>query len=129
MFSFQLNQRNMVQGAIQSGTDMAPWYAGALADRVLRLAMGLQENNDAFYTCLNNINNGKFRYFMADGQKAGHDNFNYIVTTWEHRFSQKVHTKTEAYYMWQFDAVVGERRVSVRRCGSAAAAVSGNFPG
>ena len=30
MFSFQLNQRNMVQGAIQSGTDMAPWYAGAL---------------------------------------------------------------------------------------------------
>ena len=30
MFSFQLNQRNMVQGAIESGTDMAPWYAGAL---------------------------------------------------------------------------------------------------
>ena len=28
--SFQLNERNMVQGAIQSGTDMAPWYAGAL---------------------------------------------------------------------------------------------------
>ena len=44
---------------------------------------------------------------MADGQKAGHDNFNYIVTTWEHRFSKKVHTKTEAYFMWQFDAVVG----------------------
>ena len=30
MFSFQLNQRNMVQGAIESGTDMAPWYPGAL---------------------------------------------------------------------------------------------------
>ena len=44
---------------------------------------------------------------MADGRKAGHDNFNYIVTTWEHRFSEKIHTKTEAYYMWQFDAVVG----------------------
>ncbi len=27
MFSFQINQRNMIQGAIQSGTDMAPWYA------------------------------------------------------------------------------------------------------
>ena len=67
----------------------------------------LESNNDAFYTCLNNINNAKFRYFMADGHKAGHDNFNYIVSTWEHRFSKKVHTKTEAYYMWQFDAVVG----------------------
>ena len=29
------------------------------------------------------------------------------MTTWEHRFNRKVHTKTEAYYMWQDDAVVG----------------------
>ena len=42
MFSFQINQRNMIQGAIQSGTDMAPWYVGALADRLLRLAMGVR---------------------------------------------------------------------------------------
>ena len=107
MFSFQLNQRNMVQGAIQSGTDMAPWYAGALPTGFFGWRWVSASNNDAFYTCLNNINDGKFRYFMADGHKAGHDNFNYIVTTWEHRFSKKVHTKTEAYFMWQFDAVVG----------------------
>ena len=107
MFSFQLNQRNMVQGAIQAGTDMAPWYAGALPTGFFGWRWISKSNNDAFYTCLNNINDGKFRYFYADGHKAGHDNFNYIVTTWEHRFSQKVHTKTEAYYMWQFDAVVG----------------------
>jgi hypothetical protein len=107
MFSFQINQRNMIQGAIQSGTDMAPWYAGALPTGFFGWRWVSESNNDAFYTCLNNINDAKFRYFMADGRKAGHDNFNYIVTTWEHRFSQKIHTKTEAYYMWQFDAVVG----------------------
>ena len=107
MFSFQINQRNMIQGAIQSGTDMAPWYVGAVPTGFFGWRWVSESNNDAFYTCLNNINNAKFRYFMADGQKAGHDNFNYIVSTWEHRFSQKVHTKTEAYYMWQFDAVVG----------------------
>ncbi len=107
MFSFQINRRNMIQGAIQSGTDMAPWYAGALATGFFGWRWVAESNNDAFYTCLNNINNGKFRYFMADGQKAGHDNFNYIVTTWEHKFNKKIHTKTEAYYMWQFDAVVG----------------------
>jgi len=107
MFSFQLNQRNMVQGAIESGTDMAPWYAGALPTGFFGWRWVAASNNDAFYTCLNNINDGKFRYFMADGHKSGHDNFNYIVTTWEHRFSKKIHTKTEAYYMWQFDAVVG----------------------
>ena len=80
---------------------------GALATGFFGWRWVSESNNDAFYTCLNNINNGKFRYFMADGHKAGHDNFNYIVTTWEHRFTQKIHTKTEAYYMWQFDAVVG----------------------
>jgi hypothetical protein len=107
MFSFQINQRNMIQGAIQSGTDMAPWYPGALATGFFGWRWVSQSNNDAFYTCLNNVNNAKFRYFFADGHKAGHDNFNYIVSTWEHRFSQAIHTKTEAYYMWQFDAVVG----------------------
>ena len=107
MFSFQINQRNMIQGAIQAGTDMAPWYAGALATGFFGWRWVSESNNDAFYTCLNNINNGKFRYLWADGHQAGHDNFNYIVSTWEHRFSQTVHTKTEAYYMWQFDAVVG----------------------
>jgi hypothetical protein len=107
MASLQVNQRNMIQGAIQAGTDMAPWYVGALPTGFFGWRWVSRDNNDAFYTCLNNINNGKFRFFMADGHKAGHDNFNYIVTTWEHRFSKKVHTKTEAYYMWQFDAVVG----------------------
>ena len=42
MFSFQINKRNMVQGAIHAGTDMAPWYAGALRP-VLRLALGVRE--------------------------------------------------------------------------------------
>jgi hypothetical protein len=107
MFSFQLNPRNMVQGAIQAGTDMAPWYPGALATGFFGWRWVAEDNNNAFYTCLNNINNARFRYFDAHGQKSGHDNFNYIVTTWEHRFNRKVHTKTEAYYMWQIDAVLG----------------------
>jgi hypothetical protein len=107
MFSFQLNSRNMVQGAIHAGTDMAPWYPGALATGFFGWRWVAEDNNNAFYTCLNNINNAKFRYFMADGHKAGHDNFNYIVSTWEHRFNRKIHTKTEAYFMWQIDAVLG----------------------
>ena len=36
------------------------------------------------------------------------------MSTWEHRFSQKIHTKTEAYFMWQDDAVVGGTPSSVR---------------
>jgi Putative beta-barrel porin-2, OmpL-like. bbp2 len=104
MGSVQLNRHNMIQAAIEAGTDMAPWYAGALPTLFAGWRWVSQSNKDAFYTCLNNYNDAKFRYFMADGHKAGHDNFNYIVTTWEHAFSKRVHTKTEAYYMWQIDA-------------------------
>jgi hypothetical protein len=107
MFSFQITQRNMIQGAIHSGTDMAPWYPGAIPTGFFGWRWVSASNKDAFYTCLNNINNARFRYFMADGHKAGHDNFNYIVSTWQHTFSRKIHTATESYYMWQVDAVQG----------------------
>ncbi len=107
MFSFQITNRLMLQAAIESGTDMAPWYPGATPTLFAGCRWVSESNNDAFYTCLNNWNNSHFRYFMQDGHLAGHDNFNYIVSTYEHRFSQKIHTKTEAYYMWQVNAVVG----------------------
>jgi hypothetical protein len=107
MGSVQVTPRVMAQGAVHAGTDMAPWYPGALATALFGLRYVAPSNNDSFYTCLNNYNNATFRYFMADGHKAGHDNFNYIVSTWSHRFSKKFHTHTEAYCMWQIDAVVG----------------------
>ena len=66
-----------------------------------------KDNNDAVYTVLNQINNAEFQHFTVNGQPAGHDNFNYIVSTWEHRFSKEIHTKWEAYYMWEFNAELG----------------------
>ncbi len=42
-----------------------------------------------------------------DGQPAGHDNFNYLVSTWEHKFNENIHTKTEGYFMWQRNAELG----------------------
>ena len=64
-------------------------------------------NRDSIYLVLNSINDAKFQRFTEDGQPAGHDNFNYVVATWQRVFSEAIHTKTEAYYMWQRDAVVG----------------------
>jgi hypothetical protein len=107
MFSFQVNKYNMIQGAIHAGTDMAPWFPGAIATGFFGWRWVAEDNNNALYTCLNNINDAHFRHFTYFGKPFGHDNFNYIVSTWEHRFSEKCHTKTEAYFMWQFDAVVG----------------------
>jgi hypothetical protein len=109
MITVCLNEQWMVQGAITAGTDMAPWYPGATPTGFLGLRWVSKDNCDSIYTCLNNINNAKFRTFEQYGELVGHDNFNYIVSTWTHKFTQSgsIHTNTEAYYMWQFDAHVG----------------------
>jgi hypothetical protein len=88
---------------------MAPWYPGALPTGFLGLRWVSKDNRDSVYTCLNDINNAQFRVFQQNGQPVGHDNFNYLVSTWTHKFtdSGSIHTNTEAYYMWQFDAHVG----------------------
>jgi hypothetical protein len=107
MLTFKLSDQWTAQAALHSGTDMAPWYKGALPTGAFGVRWVAKSNNDAFYTWLNAINNAKFRRFEEDGQPAGHDNFNYLVSTWEHRFSRLLVTKTESYFMWQRDAVVG----------------------
>jgi hypothetical protein len=107
MFTFKLSDQWMVQAAVFAGTDMAPWYRGALWTGAFGTRWVSRSNNDAFYGWLNAANSSYFRRFEEDGQPAGHDNFNYYVGTWEHRFNTQVHTKTEAYLMWQRNAVVG----------------------
>jgi hypothetical protein len=107
MATLMLNDQWTVQACIHSGTDMAPWYKGALPTGMFGVRWVSKSNNDSIYTVLNSINDAKFRIFTEQDQPAGHDNFNYIVTTWQHRFTPGIVTKTEAYYMWQFDAFLG----------------------
>jgi hypothetical protein len=107
MATFMLNKQWMVQAALHAGTDMAPWYRGAIPTGMFGVRWVSRDNNDSIYLVLNDINAGFFRRFDLDGQPAGHDNFQYPVITWQHRFNDVVHTKTEAYFMWQRNAVVG----------------------
>jgi hypothetical protein len=107
MFTGKFGDQWLLQLGLEAGTDMAPWYRGATPTLFAGIRWVSLDNNDAFYTCLNNLNDARFRRVEIDGQFAGHDNFNYIVSTWEHRFNKEVHTKTEAYFMWQRDAFVG----------------------
>jgi Putative beta-barrel porin-2, OmpL-like. bbp2 len=86
---------------------MAPWYAGAVPTGMFGVRWVSKDNNDSFYTVLNAINNAEFRYFDLRGQPAGHHNYNIIQTTWQHRFNERIHTKTEAYLMWERNAAVG----------------------
>jgi len=107
MLTQRLNEQWHVQVAVHSGTDMAPWYKGSLFTGAAGVRWVAQDNNDAVYAWLNAINSAEFRHFEQYGQPLGHDNFNYFVASWEHRFNKDIHTKTESYYMWQRNAVVG----------------------
>jgi hypothetical protein len=107
MATVMLDKQWTVQAGIHAGTDMAPWYKGAIPTGIFGVRWVSAANNDSVYTVLNAINDGKFRHFEQDGQDSGHDNFNYIVSTWQHKITDKIFTKTEGYFMWQFDAVVG----------------------
>lgn len=107
MATIMLNQNWTIQGAIHAGTDMAPWYKGAVATGMVGVRWVSCDNNDSVYLVLNSINSAKFRRFQMYGQPLGHDNFNYLVGTWQHKFDDNIHTKTEGYFMWQRDAVLG----------------------
>jgi hypothetical protein len=114
MGTLMLNKQWTVQAAIHSRTDMAPWYKGAVATGMFGVRWVSNSNNDSIYLVLNSINDAKFRHFEVEGEPAGHDNFNYLVGTWQHRFSKAIHTKIEGYFMWQRDAVVGGRQASAQ---------------
>jgi hypothetical protein len=107
MVSQKINNQWMVQGVVHAGTDMAPWYKGALWSGAFGVRWVSLDNNDAFYGWYNSLNSAKFRHFQQYDQPLGHDNFNYIVGTWEHRFTPEIHTKTEGYFMYQYDAELG----------------------
>jgi hypothetical protein len=107
MATLMLDKQWMAQACLNCGDDMAPWYKGAVPCGMFGVRWVSKDNNDSTYLCLNQINNALFRRFDFNGQPAGHDNFNYLVGTWQHRFNELVHTKTEGYFMWQRDAVVG----------------------
>lgn len=107
MATLMLDDSWAVQAGIHAGTDMAPWYEGAVATGMLGIRWVAEDNDDSVYLVLNSINDAEYQTFQERGQPAGHDNYNYMVGTWQHRFDENVHTKTEAYYMWQRDAFKG----------------------
>jgi hypothetical protein len=107
MATVMLDKQWTVQACIHAGADMAPWYPGAVPTGMFGVRWVSKDNNDSIYTVLNAINNAEFRYFDLRGVPAGHHNYNIFQTTWQHRFTPQIHTKTEAYIMWERNAAVG----------------------
>jgi hypothetical protein len=109
MATFLCGKRFMFQIGGNAGNDQAPWAHDAISDPSLFIGTRWvsEDNHDAFYGVLNQLNDARFHHYTLNGQPAGHDNFNYYVATWEHTFNKDLHTKTEGYFMWQHNAELG----------------------
>jgi hypothetical protein len=86
---------------------MAPWYKGAVWTGAFGLRWVSCSNNDAIYLWVNEANNANYRHLVIDDQPFGHENFNYVVMTYQHRCSESIHTKFESYFMWEHNAELG----------------------
>jgi Putative beta-barrel porin-2, OmpL-like. bbp2 len=110
--SLKLNKQWMVQAGIHSGDDIAPWSPAAIPSAEAFLRWQSKTNNDSIYGGMNSINNGRYRLAARDDGNHGHDNLQQFNVTWGHRFSRRVHMMTEAYYIYQIDALKGGTVVS-----------------
>lgn len=95
----RLHPQFQFEFGVHGGNDMAPWSNSAQANGSLMLRWVARDNKESVYGGLASIGNGQF--------KNGHDDLQQFVFVWGHKFSERVHMMTEAYYMWQFNAALG----------------------
>jgi len=91
--SLKLNKQWMVQFGLSAGHDVAPWTDDRKASGIFCLNYSTASNNDNFYGCANGINDGKYAY----------NNLQDYDFTWYHKFNNKWHMATEAWYMYERD--------------------------
>jgi len=105
--SLKLNKQWMVQAGIHAGDDIAPWSPAAIPSGIACARWQSKTNNDSLYFTLNSQNNGHYRLADKNNGLNGHDNLQQYNITWGHRFSRRVHMMTEAYYLYEINALEG----------------------
>jgi len=84
---------------VHAGNDMAPWSNSAQPNGSLMMRWVAKDNKESVYGGLASIGSGQF--------KNAHDDLQQLVFVWGHKFNDRFHMMTEAYYMWQFNAALG----------------------
>jgi hypothetical protein len=104
--SLKLNKQWMVQAAISSGDDIAPWSPAAIPTGSAYVRWQSKTNKDSIYGGMNAINDGHYRLADKNNGNQGHDNLQQFNVTWGHRFSRRVHMMTEGYYIYEINALL-----------------------
>ncbi len=84
---------------IHGGNDMAIWSNSAQPNGSFMMRWVAKDNKESVYGGLASIGSGQF--------KNAHDDLQQLVFVWGHKFNERFHMMTEAYYIWQFNAALG----------------------
>lgn len=95
----RLNKNIQFQLGAHGGNDIVPWNNAANLNGLAMVRWVADNNNNSLYGGLPSIGKGYYTY--------EHDDLQMVVTTWGHRFNDKIHMNTEMYYIWQHNAAVG----------------------
>ncbi|OKS84658.1 outer membrane beta-barrel protein [Mucilaginibacter polytrichastri] len=97
--TFKLGSHWQLEVGVHGGNDVAPWSNSASLNGLLMARWVSDDNNNSVYAGINSLGAGRY--------KNNHDDLQMVVGTWGHRFNGTIHMMTEAYYIWQHDALVG----------------------
>jgi hypothetical protein len=86
----KLSDQWTVQFGVHAGDDSAPWNGSARPSLQACVHWVSASNDDMLYPCVESWN----------GKDQTYNNLQEFVLTWGHRFSQNVHTLTEAYRIY-----------------------------
>jgi hypothetical protein len=84
---------------VHGGNDMAPWTAASQPNGEILAKWVSKSGKDALFGGLDSIGKGYFSH--------GHDDLQVLAGTYSHKFTDRFHTLTEVYYIWERDARVG----------------------
>ena len=103
-FITRLADRWTLQIGAHAGSDMAPWTTSSQANGLLLLKWVSPSGNDSLFGGADSIGKGYF--------SNGHEDLQVIAATWSHKFTQRLLTLSEAYYIWERSALTGGNVIS-----------------
>lgn len=95
----RLSPQVTVELGAHAGNEMVPWSESAKLNGQAFVRWVAKNNNNSVFGGINSLGEGSY--------SKGLNNVQMVVATWGPRFGPRVHVMTEAYYLWQRDALAG----------------------
>jgi Putative beta-barrel porin-2, OmpL-like. bbp2 len=98
-FITKVTDQFTLQIGVHAGNDMAPWTTSSQANGEFLLKWVSRSGKDSLFGGIDSVGKGYY--------SNGHDDLQVAALTWGHKFTDRFHTLTEAYYIWERDALQG----------------------